>query len=316
MVKSLQEGPLISPLPGRPCWHGLGNLPLIYLGWGGRDFAQVPLGLHCDHATDYYIVLRGEIIVTTPNTRRAVRGPTALLIDHDCEFGLSQSSREKVDVLVWAWQGRPILTELCPRPGAFLALGLQHLSLGSLVELHMRCRNEVSRADCHVAHALVALRELVEVEILRASQMPSTSDDLRWKSAHSWIVCNLALNAPVPALCDYLRMSPSTLNRFFHAHLGVSPGAYFRDLKVKEARRLIQEEGWQVKATAYHLGYSHPNDLSRALFGHRLDSNELFVKASEASANHSEGHTTAPGILDQKFVHGNVGNIVVDGAVG
>lgn len=316
MVKSLQEGPLISPLPGRPCWRGLGDLPLIYLGWGGRDFAQAPLGLHCDRATDYYIVLRGEIIVTTASTRRVVRGPTGLLIDHDCVFGLTQSSRQKVDVLVWAWQGRPILTELCPWPGTFLALDLQHLSLDSLVELHMRCRNEVSRADCHVAHTLMALRELVEVEILRASQSASPSDDFRWKSAHSWMVCNLAINAPVPALCDYLRMSPSTLNRFFHAHVGLSPGAYFRDLKVKEAWRLIQEEGWQVKAAAYHLGYSHPNDLSRALLGHRLDSHELLGAVSEAGANRCKGLATPLSILDYDFNHGSADAIVVDGAVG
>jgi AraC-like DNA-binding protein len=45
----------------------------------------------------------------------------------------------------------------------------------------------------------------------------------------------------------------------------LSPGAYFRRAKTEEARRLIREEGWQVKAVAYHLGYRHANDLSRAL---------------------------------------------------
>jgi AraC-like DNA-binding protein len=46
------------------------------------------------------------------------------------------------------------------------------------------------------------------------------------------------------------------------------PGAYFRQLKANEARRLIEEEGWRVKAAAYHLGYRHANELSRALAGH------------------------------------------------
>jgi hypothetical protein len=27
----------------------------------------------------------------------------------------------------------------------------------------------------------------------------------------------------------------------------------------------VEKDGWQVKAAAYHLGYRHPNDLSRAL---------------------------------------------------
>lgn len=49
-----------------------------------------------------------------------------------------------------------------------------------------------------------------------------------------------------------------------------SPGAYFRKLKVEEAVRLIRDEGWQVKQVAYHLGYRHPNDLSRALADSKL----------------------------------------------
>ena len=64
-------------------------------------------------------------------------------------------------------------------------------------------------------------------------------------------------------------MSPSALHRFFRSQAGLSPGAYFRNLKWQEARRLVENEGWQVKAAAYHLGYRHPNDLSRALLTHR-----------------------------------------------
>jgi AraC-like DNA-binding protein len=78
---------------------------------------------------------------------------------------------------------------------------------------------------------------------------------------------NLPIHAPVPALCDYLRMSPSTLHRFFLEQTGTSPGRFFRKMKTEEARRLIRDEGWQVKAAAWHLGYQHANDLSRALSG-------------------------------------------------
>lgn len=266
MANGILQGPL-SPPPGRPSWGGRGDLPLIYLGWGLRDFAQSPLALHCDRATDYYILLRGEFIVTTANNRQLVRGPTALFFDPDCAFGLSQRTREKVDVLVWVWQGRPSAAALRPARGSFLAVGLRRGPLDSLVDLHVRCRNEVSRADSYLTQTLVALRELVEVEILRAGRTAFPTNDFRWELAVSWMTNNLSIHAPVPALCDYLRMSPSTLHRFFREHAGFSPGAFFRELKAKEARRLIHEEGWQVKAVAYHLGYRHPNDLSRALAG-------------------------------------------------
>lgn len=45
----------------------------------------------------------------------------------------------------------------------------------------------------------------------------------------------------------------------------MSPGAVHRQLRIQEAQRLIEDEGWQVKQAAYRLGYRHANDLSRAL---------------------------------------------------
>jgi AraC-like DNA-binding protein len=131
--------------------------------------------------------------------------------------------------------------------------------------LHARSRTEVARADHYLPRTLAALRELVEVEILRASREFAATEDFRWKLANAWMMKNLAVHATVPALCDYLRMSPNTLHRFFKKRTGLSPGTYFRLLKLTEARRLIYDEQWQVKAAAYHLGYRHPNDLSRAL---------------------------------------------------
>jgi len=166
---------------------------------------------------------------------------------------------------VWVWRGEPLLSELRPQSRSFSILELQSSRLESLTELHVRSRTEVSRADSYLPFTLAALRELVEVEILRASRALAPTGDFRWKLARSWMTKNLAIHAPIPALCDYLLMSPSTLHRFFQQQSGMSPGAYFRKLKLEEARRLICDEKWQVKAAAYHLGYRHPNDLSRAL---------------------------------------------------
>lgn len=255
----------LSPPPGRPSWGGRDDLPLIYLGWGQRDFFRDPLPVHFDQGSNYFILLRGEIVVSAAGVTQAIRAPTALLVDADCAFGITQAEGTTSEILVWVWRGRPGLPDLSPEPGGFLERGLGHVSLDSLVDLHMRCRNEVSVADACLPRSLAALRDLVEIEIQRASRPMSATGDVRWKLAHAWMANNLSIRAPVPALCDYLGMTPSTLHRFFIKQSGSSPGAYFRLLKVREARRLIDESGWQVKAAAYHLGYRHANDLSRAL---------------------------------------------------
>lgn len=266
MLKDIPKGTIIPP-PGRPNWGGGDNLPLLYLGWGQRDFVRDPLAIHRDLGTNYYIILSGEILVTTENATQSVRGPVALLFDPNCAFGISQTKQAAVEILVWIWQGEPVLSELRPEPGGFLALSMRARSVKALTDLHDQCRNEVALADGQLPRTLAALRDLMEVEILRGNQSAPAEDEMRWKLAQAWMAGNLSIHAPVPALCDYLRMSPSTLHRFFRAQTGFSPGAYFRKVKTEEARRLIHEEGWQVKAVAYQLGYRHPNDLSRVLSG-------------------------------------------------
>lgn len=255
----------IHPPPGRPSWGGQGNLPLIYLGWGKRDFKRYPLPVHYDRGTNYFVLVSGEIVVTAGNEQKTIQGPAAIFIDSDCRFGITQTRRENVNILVWVWKARPELPELRLAKGGHLTLDLKASSLQGLNELHMRCRKEIAMSDNCLPRNLAALRHLVESEILRATRISPVTGDLRWELAHSWMMNNLSIHTPVPALCDYLGMSPSALHRFFRSQIGQAPGAYFRKLKWQEAKRLVDVEGWQVKAAAYHLGYRHANDLSRAL---------------------------------------------------
>jgi AraC-like DNA-binding protein len=277
MPDSIPKGTIIPP-PGRPSWGGGDDLPLLYLGWGQRDFGKDPLAMHYDLGTNYYVILSGEVTVTTERTTQVVRGPAVFLFDSACAFGISQSSRATVEILVWIWQGQAIMTELRPEQGGHLEFRLIPKSVDSLRELHARCGDEVALADAQLPRTLSALRELIEVEILRGDRSAPAEEEMRWKLASAWMAGNLAIHAPVPALCDYLRMSPSTLHRFFRTRTGLAPGAYFRQVKMQEARRLIREEGWQVKAVAYHLGYRHANDLSRALAGSSGEEEEEGLK--------------------------------------
>ena len=257
-------GPLAPP-PGRPSWGGGDALSLIYLGWGKRDFARYPLAAHYDNATSYHVLLRGDITVKTQQGEQIVQAPAAMIFDPECVFGFTQSVRKTTEILAWIWRERAIAPELQPKAGQFLSLKLGQRSLKPLIELHKSCRNEVLQADTHVSRTLQAFRELLEVELLRGGWGSAPSDDVKWRLANAWMLNNLSIHAPVPALCDYLGMSPSTLHRYFLAQCGRSPGVHFRQLKLREAQRLIKTEGWQVKAASYQLGYRHANDLSRAL---------------------------------------------------
>lgn len=260
----------MSPPPGRPSWASHDGLPLLYLGWGTRNFAQSPLAVHYNRGTNYYVLLRGEIVLRVGESSEVVRGPMAIMLAPDCAFGITQSKRASVEILVWIWERPPAAEKLRPLTEGLVKVPLRPDRIAPLIDLHARCRDEVALADECLGRTLLALRELVEVGILRASQGSPLPDENRWRLAHTWMTNNLAIHSPVPALCDYLRMSPSSLHRFFQSQIQDSPGAYFRKLKAEEAVRLIRDEGWQVKQVAYHLGYRHPNDLSRALADSKL----------------------------------------------
>lgn len=204
-------------------------------------------------------------MLTAEGVEHRIVAPCACIIDKECLFGVGNSRTGSVEILVWIWRDAPAGADLKPAPGGVRLLPLRPDALPRLLELHQHCRDEVARTDASISLTLSALRTLVEVELGRASRAPQGKEESRWERVRSWIGSNLAIHAPIPSLCDYLRMSPSTLNRFFMKQAGMAPGAYFRLAKKQEALRLIQNEGWTVKTTAFHLGYRHATDLSRAL---------------------------------------------------
>jgi AraC-like DNA-binding protein len=257
----------IKPPQGRPCWVSHGDLPLRYLGWGKRDFAQFRLAPHCDVGTSFYLVTQGDITLTAAGVANRITAPCACIIDKDCLFGVGNGSSSSVEILVWVWRDPPNGADLKPAPGGLRVLPLNPASLPRILELHQHCRDEVALTDASINLTLGALRTLVEVELGRASRASQVEEERQWERVRAWISSNLSIHAPIPALCDYLRMSPSTLNRFFLKQTGMAPGAYFRTAKKQEALRLIKTEGWSVKTTAFHLGYRHATDLSRALAG-------------------------------------------------
>jgi transcriptional regulator GlxA family with amidase domain len=85
--------------------------------------------------------------------------------------------------------------------------------------------------------------------------------------AMEWLQKQIGATNPVQALCDYLQVSASTLNRLFYAHLGCSPQAHIHAARMEYALELARNH--PIKEIAFLLGYKHSNDLSRALSRYR-----------------------------------------------
>jgi len=255
----------IKPPQGRPYWEGGADSPLIYLGWGKRDFARAPVARHYDIGTNVYLVLKGDMVLSIEGQEHRVVAPKTCVIDRECLFGITQGKSASVEILVWVWRERSEVTEIMPPVGGFRLLNLRPTSLPQILKLHQNCRDEVAQTQTNSNQVLSALHTLADVAVARAHAAPKVEKTVQWEQVKTWITSNLSIHAPVPALCDYIGLSASTLNRLFLKQEKMAPGAYFRDAKRREAVRLIQVEGWTVKAAAFHLGYRHATDLSRVL---------------------------------------------------
>lgn len=73
------------------------------------------------------------------------------------------------------------------------------------------------------------------------------------------------LDMPLQAstLAARVNVSPSHFFSIFKRHVGNTPIDYFIRLRMRRARRLLEQTGMSIKAIAYTLGYDDPYYFSR-----------------------------------------------------
>ncbi|HMQ26294.1 MAG TPA: helix-turn-helix transcriptional regulator, partial [Acidimicrobiales bacterium] len=65
------------------------------------------------------------------------------------------------------------------------------------------------------------------------------------------------------SIADHVGLSPSALHHHFKAGTGTTPVQFQKQLRLLEARRLIQSNAESVTAAAYTVGYASPAQFSR-----------------------------------------------------
>ena len=135
-----------------------------------------------------------------------------------------------------------------------------------LQQIHAGCRQEVAHPDGLTPLALERLRLEPELCLgrMRQSQSPLPAASNRLDLAIRWMQHNLSVRRPVSFQCDYLQVSPSSLERLFLDNLGELPSSHFQRLKMQQATEFLKQDSLSVKEIAFTLGYRHANDFSRA----------------------------------------------------
>jgi AraC-like DNA-binding protein len=81
--------------------------------------------------------------------------------------------------------------------------------------------------------------------------------------AVKWIRAHLAEPLPVETLASVASMSVSSFHRHFKATTGLSPLAYHKQMRLREARRRLLAEPGAVASVAFSVGYESASQFSR-----------------------------------------------------
>ncbi|WP_294507274.1 helix-turn-helix transcriptional regulator [uncultured Victivallis sp.] len=87
--------------------------------------------------------------------------------------------------------------------------------------------------------------------------------DERMALALNLFAINVPNRVSIGEIASRLHISTMTLDRMFRSHLGKTPGAYFRELKMETAKELLRQKNLNIQRVADRVGYADPLAFSR-----------------------------------------------------
>jgi len=267
MLKNKYPQVLWPPSERYPTWKGAPDDPVVYLGWGERDFQRKGIPVHCNPGWVCWILTEGSVNLQTDQGLRSIEAGDALICGPEFPFGFPLQSKPPGSVLIWIWRNAPPNRLLSEKDDCkFLRFSQDQIKL--IQALHEQVRIEVFEKSPMKEQVLHSIRALLFALFQREMDSPESGQiDNRIRTARCWMINNLSCKNPVNLLARYLDLSPMTLHRLFVRETGEAPGAYFQRMKMERCAQLLQLEGFSIKRVAYEMGYSYPQDFSRAYKG-------------------------------------------------
>ncbi len=260
---------LYQPPAGRPRWtnDATPSGELQYLSWGWRNYGSHPVPVSCHMGWTYQLVLSGRAVLNVAGTLHVLQSGSLAMIAPSCPNGWNGFSKtDRCRIFNWIWRDPPLFESLRPDSEGFKILCVPVEAARRMAELHQETRAEIRFSDEEAAPSLHALRIRLDTLLSRMcgrTALRATSK-MKVKYALAWLKKHPEELRPVSALSDYLQVSPATLNRLFQGEMNQSVLKIAYAMRMKTARMFLIKNSMPVKEIAFKLGYSYPNDFSRA----------------------------------------------------
>ncbi len=218
----------------------------------------------------YSLVLGGCCYMQVPGKTLRLKRGEMIIMSPTCLRGYTGQKGRRYYRIYWAWRSPPLIPFIRPAEGQYLMIKLSEQKVRRLQLLHAACRKIVRNIDQFAQFKLLNIRIEIDLLLAQTHVAPDFTETpaLQFALARRWMEGHITMRDAIGALCNYLAISPATLDRLFHRQLKMSPAVYFQKLKMKSAQTLLQAGNSSVKAVAYQLGYKHPSDFGRAYKRH------------------------------------------------
>jgi AraC-like DNA-binding protein len=227
------------------------------------------IGPACWPHYDLIIVTEGGVTLQFGRRRLAMLAHDAVLIPPSIEFaGISGEMGGEIWVQHFSGAPADLPGALRGRSGPVLlrAAACSEIAGALLRRLHL-LRDRKSGEALRLRHAL--FRSL----LLELAQAPSgrrfgRPEALQVEPALAWAETNLGAARSLRAIARRANLSESHFRNLFRKLRGQPAGAWLRDRRMGEARRLLAVTGLTLKEIAGQLGYSDVVSFNRAFGRH------------------------------------------------
>jgi AraC-like DNA-binding protein len=234
----------------------------------GMDHVLLPAGaaLTDRPAPLWALVLAGEVVLETASETQSLAEGDAVLVDARTAHRLTASKRHEESVLVVADLHMAVPVRRLPSPLVVRGFGNRHACIMALV------------AKCPLERACRSSLFAVGYGSLVGAAMTASWEDDQGGGAEQQDEAVAAVVAAVTArpaepwtverMARLVHLSRSALGERFRRALGRGPAEVLRDVRMREARRLLGDVSRPVEYVASAVGYGSTAAFSRAFSSH------------------------------------------------
>ena len=212
---------------------------------------------------DLIVILRGTVVIHSDNRKILCEKDSALLIPPNFSF---EGFPGAAGCVIWVKHFSPSRNDktgkLPLRPTLWNGAAKREWPRTLLRAIQTRYASADSRSS-EIPHLLILL--LISVQ---KNCIPDYSiADARVEKVMELAIWLQNQAHPLPTIDSLARRcgwSPSHFRAEFRRHLGSSAGCYLREMRLREAARLLKESTMPIKMIATHLGYGEVVAFHRA----------------------------------------------------